>query len=339
MKLFTIIIFILSLIPNYGQETNKAGTTAAQFLKIGVDAASLGMAGANAGLVNDVSSTYWNPAGLVNVKSISVLASYTDWLLDLKHQYFGVVLPVSENHKIGISAILLTMGEMEITTELEPKGTGNFFDASDVMVGLSYSARLVDFFSFGITIKYITQNIYNETASALAVDIGTKLNTGYNGIKIGMVLSNFGTRMALEGRDLQRTYDPNLNNATNIGVASNLKTETWELPVNFRVGIGWELMGKGDVMIYDETNSIKIGIDGNHPNDGPENASVGVEYKWQDLIAFRSGYYFNDDVRKLTLGFGLNWEVPQTFTLGVDYAYANLERLGAVHSISLKIRF
>ena len=339
MKFFTAIIFILSLIPNYGQETNKAGTTAAQFLKIGVDAASLGMAGANAGLVNDVSSTYWNPAGLVGVNSISVLASYTDWFVDLKHQYFGIVLPVSEDHKIGISAIVLTMGEMEITTEAEPKGTGNYFDASDVMVGLTYSARLVDFFSFGVTLKYITQNIYNETASALAVDIGTRLNTGYKGIKIGMALSNFGTRMALEGRDLQKTYDPNPNNATNIGVASNLKTETWELPVNFRVGIGWELMGKGDVMIYDQTNSIKIGIDGNHPNDGPENASVGIEYKWQDLIAFRSGYYFNDDVRRLTLGFGLNWEVPQSFAVGVDYAFADLERLGAVHSISLKVGF
>ncbi len=339
MKFITIIIFILSLIPNYGQETNKAGTTAAQFLKIGVDASSLGMAGANAGLVNDVSSTYWNPAGLVGVNSISVLASYTDWFVDLKHQYFGIVLPLSENHKIGISAIVLTMGEMEITTELQPKGTGNFFDASDVMVGLTYSARLVDFFSFGISVKYITQNIYNETASALAVDIGTRLNTGYKGIKIGMMFSNFGTRMTLDGRDLQKTYDPNPNNATNVGVASNLKTESWELPVNFRVGIGWEFMGKGDVMIYDQIHSIKIGIDGNHPFDGPENASVGIEYKWQDLIAFRSGYYFNDDIRKLTLGFGLNWDIPQSFTVGFDYAFADLDRLGAVHSISLKVGF
>ena len=339
MKFLSIIIFILSLIPIYGQETNKAGTTAAQFLKIGVDAGSLGMAGANAGLVNNVSSMYWNPAGLVEVNSISVLASYTDWFVDLKHQYFGIVLPVNEDNKIGLSATVLTMDEMEITTELQPKGTGNFFNASDVMVGLTYSARLVEFFSFGISVKYITQNIYNETASALAIDIGTKLNTGYKGIKVGMALSNFGTAMTLDGRDLQKTYDPNPNNATNIGVASLLKTETWELPVNFKVGIGWELMGKGDVMIYDQTHSIKIGIDGNHPNDGPENASVGIEYKWQNLVAFRSGYYFNDDVRKLSLGFGLNWEIPQSFAVGVDYAFADLDRLGNIHSISLKVGF
>lgn len=339
MKFFTIIIFILSLTPNYAQETNKAGTSAGQFLKIGVGAGSLGMAGASVGLINDVSSMHWNPAGLVGVNSISVLASYTDWFVDLKHQYFGIVLPINEDHKVGVSATILTMGEMEITTEQQPKGTGDFFDASDVMVGLTYSASLVEFFSFGISIKYITQNIYNETASALAVDIGTKLNTGYKGIKVGMALTNFGTAMTLAGRDLQRSYDPNPNNATNIGIASNLKTESWELPVNFRVGIGWELMGKGDVMLYDQSNSIKIGIDGNHPNDGPENASVGIEYKWQNLIAFRSGYYFNDDVRTLSLGFGLNWEIPQSFVIGVDYAFANLERLGAVHSISLKVQF
>ena len=339
MKFLTIIIFILFSVPNFGQESNKAGTTAAQFLKIGVGASSLGMAGATAGLVNDASSMYWNPAGLVGVNSISVIASYTDWFVDLKHQYFGIVLPVNEDHKIGVSASILTMGEMEITTELQPKGTGDFFDASDVMVGLTYSARLVDFFSLGISVKYITQSIYNESASALAVDIGTNLNTGYKGIKVGMALSNFGTKMTLDGRDLQKSYDPNPNNATNVGVASNLKTEAWELPLNFRVGIGWELMGKGDVLVYDQTHSIKVGVDANHPNDGPENASIGIEYKWQNLIALRSGYYFNDDVRKLSLGFGLNWEIPQSFVIGVDYAFADIDRLGSVHSISVKVGF
>ena len=339
MRFLTIIIFILYLIPNYGQEANKAGTTAAQFLKIGVGAASLGMAGTSAGLANDASSMYWNPAGLIGVNSISVIASYTDWFVDLKHQYFGIVLPINEDHKIGVGAMILTMGEMEITTEQQPKGTGDFFDASDVMVGLTYSARLVDFFTFGISVKYITQNIYNETASALAVDIGTNLITGYKGIKVGMALTNFGTTMTLAGRDMQKSYDPLPNNATNVGIASNLKTEAWELPLNFRVGIGWDFIGKGDVMIYDPIHSIKIGIDANHQNDGPENASIGIEYKWQNLIALRSGYYFNDDVRKLAVGFGLNWDVPQSFAVGVDYAFAELDRLGSVHSISLKVGF
>lgn len=339
MKILTIILFLVYLVPNQAQETNKAGTSAAQFLKIGVGAASLGMAGATAGLVNDASSMYWNPAGLTGVNSISIIASYTDWFVDLKHQYFGIVLPINEDHKIGVSAMILTMGEMEITTELQPKGTGDFFDASDVMVGLTYSARLVDFFTLGITAKYITQNIYNETASALAVDIGTTLNTGYKGLKVGMALTNFGTTMTLAGRDLQKSYDPLPNNATNVGIASNLKTEAWELPLNFRVGVGWHLMGKGDVLVYDQTHSIIFGIDANHPNDGPENASVGIEYKWQNLIALRSGYYFNDDVKNLALGFGINWEAPQSFAVGVDYAFADLDRLGAVHSISLKVGF
>ncbi len=339
MKFFTIIIFILFLIPGYGQETNKAGTTAAQFLKIGVGAGSLGMAGASAGLINDATAMYWNPAGLVGVNSISVIASYTDWFVDLKHQNFGIVLPVDENHKVGVIATILTMGKMEITTELQPKGTGDFFEASDVMVGITYAARLVDFFSLGVSVKYVTQNIHNESASAAAIDIGTTLNTGYKGIQIGMALSNFGTTMTLDGRDLQKSYDPNPNNTTNVGVASKLKTEAWELPLNFRAGIGWNLIGKGDVMVYDQTHSIKIGIDGNHPNDGPENASVGIEYKWQDLIALRTGYYFNDDVRKLSLGFGLNWEVPKSFKIGFDYAFANFDRLGDIHSLTLKLGF
>ncbi len=37
-----------------------------EFLAVGVGARSLGMANAQTGITNDVTSAYWNPAGLVN---------------------------------------------------------------------------------------------------------------------------------------------------------------------------------------------------------------------------------------------------------------------------------
>jgi long-subunit fatty acid transport protein len=322
-----------------GQESSKAGTTAAQFLKIGVGARAMAMGEATAGVVKDPSALYWNPAGLIELPRLSLFASHTRWFADINHSYFGFVVPLGDNNRLGVSGTVLSMGKMEITTEQNPMGTGDFFEASDIAVGVTYTVRMVEFFTFGTTVKYISQSISNETATAVALDFGTRLNTSFNGIVIGMGYANFGTTMKLDGRDLRKTYDPNPDNATNVGVASFLGTESWELPVNFRVGIGWNLMGSGNSAFQDDQHSVTLAVDANHPNDGPEHASVGVEYKWQDLIALRAGYRFKDDIRSLTYGLGLHWQPTEQFTFGVDYASATLNRLGPIHILSLTLEF
>ncbi|MDH3252060.1 MAG: PorV/PorQ family protein [Ignavibacteria bacterium] len=340
MKLLLLLIpAMLVALPAGAQDANKAGTTAAQFLKIGVGARSMGMAGASAGITDDASAMYWNPSGMIGVSSITVYATHSNWFADISHQFFGVVLPLGDDHRIGLNATLLSMGDIEVTTEQEPRGTGTFFKASDVAVGISYAGRLVDFFSFGVTVKYITQSIYNETGSAIAVDLGTTLHTGYKGITVGMAFSNFGTTMQLEGRDLHRTFDPNPNNATNTGVSSDLATESWDLPVNFRVGIGWELVGATQALFTDEGNRVRFAVDANHPNDGPEHASTGIEYTWQDIVSLRSGYHFNDDLRSWSYGLGLSWGTPGAFAFGLDYAFSDMDRLGGTHVFSLGVRF
>lgn len=337
--LLTTLLLTAGLALCTAQEANKSGTSAAQFLKIGVGGRSMGMGSATVGTAGDPSSLYWNPSGIVTIPSLTLYASHTSWFADIKHQYFALILPAGEDHGIGISATILSMDDMEITTETQPRGTGNFFGASDVAIGITYGVRLIDFFSLGGTVKYISQQIYNESASGVAIDIGTTLRTGYQGIKIGMSFTNFGTTMKLEGRDLRRTYDPNPNNAVNVGAASFLGTESWELPTNFRVGIGWDIFGANDAAMQSESHALVLAIDANHPNDAPENASIGIEYLWSNLVAVRSGYQFNDDVRTWSHGLGLRWTTPGTVSFGLDYAYTDLHRLGPVHIFSLFVGF
>lgn len=330
-----VLALLCGVTAAFTQQDNKAGTTAAQFLKIGVGGRALGLGGAVVGLTDDPTAMYWNVSGLTAVKSLTVHATHTRWFADMSHQFFGVVLPIDDDHRFGLNATILNVGEIEVTTELEPQGTGTYFKANDVAVGVSYAVRLVDFFSFGATVKYVSQSIYNESGSAIALDLGTTLHTGYKGIKVGMAFTNFGTPMKLDGRDLHRTYDPSPDNATNTGVSSYLGTESWDLPVNFRVGIGWDIVGRSNSLVTDETNSLRLGIDANHANDGPENAIAGIEYMWDDLLALRGGYHFNDDVRTWSVGAGLHWASPGAFVIGVDYAYADLKNVGAVHVFSV----
>ena len=337
--LFSALVSFFVLTGGIAQQQHKSGTTAAQFLKIGVGGRGIAMAGATAGAVHDASAMYWNPSALVQVNGVSMYASHTDWFADLRHEFFGMSIPLGPNQRIGVGATILTMDDMEVTTELEPRGTGSYFAATDVAVGLTYAARMASFFSFGATVKFVSQTLYNETASGIALDLGTTLETGFDGITVGMAFTNFGSTMQLEGRDLRKTYDPLPNNATNTGVSSYLATESWEMPVNFRVGLGWRLMGRGDALIPDETHGVRVALDANHPNDAPEHASVGLEYVWSDIIALRGGYHMNDDVRSLTYGLGVRLESPGAFAVTVDYAATTLEKLGLIHVIGLSVGF
>ena len=341
MKMFLKNIFLLILFFDFAfsQGTSKVGTTAAQFLKIGVGAKQIAMAGGVTSLVDDATSLYWNPAGLTKIENPTAIFSYGKMFADISHNFIGVAIPISENNFIGLSATIQSYGEMEVTTENFPQGTGEYFNSNDIAIGATYATQMVDFFSFGITAKYISQNIYNESASAVALDFGTQLKTGYNGIFIGMDYSNFGTTMKLEGRDLRKTFDPNPNNANNTGVLSNLATEPWELPVNFKVGVGWKAIGKNDSWQKNENHNLNFVIEASHPNDMAETISIGGEYILDDLISFRSGYKFNDPNRTFSFGAGVKLNISNKYNIHFDYAFVSLNELNSIQFLTISTDF
>ncbi|MDA0378244.1 MAG: hypothetical protein O2899_02035, partial [Bacteroidetes bacterium] len=77
MKTLTSLLFaVLLVLPARGQslgndgEANtitKVGTTAAQFLKLGVGARAVAMGGSFVAESSDLSALYWNPAGLSKI--------------------------------------------------------------------------------------------------------------------------------------------------------------------------------------------------------------------------------------------------------------------------------
>ena len=75
MKIFLQVTLISTvLFAQYENEQiiTKSGTTVAQFLKIGVDARSTAMGNAGVGLTSNLSSMFWNPAGLATLKGVGV---------------------------------------------------------------------------------------------------------------------------------------------------------------------------------------------------------------------------------------------------------------------------
>ncbi len=339
MKKYLLLIILISFqTVSFAGDFSKVGTTAAQFLKIGVGGRAMGLGGAFTALANDVTSLYWNPSGITHLQTVSVAVSHSEWFADISHDFIGVVVPLSSADIVALNVIALNTGEQEVTTVTQPEGTGVFYDVSDLAIGLSYARALTDRFSLGLTVKYIQQNMYNESASTFAVDIGTYLRTGFHDLVIAMNISNFGGSMQLDGRDLITITDINSQVSGNHNPDALLKTESWPLPLMFRVGIAMNFVGGNDPLISSDNNRLTFAIDGVHPNDNTEKVNIGGEYAWSETIFARVGYKINYDVEKWAFGVGFQMNVGDQ-KVGFDYALIDFNDLGKVSQFSLEFNF
>jgi hypothetical protein len=322
----------------FAGEFSKVGTTAAQFLKISQGVRGAAMGDAFVAVANDVDALYWNPAGLTRINEISLDISHSQWFADISHNYAGFAVPLTENDFIGISAVGLSTPEQEVTTVEQPDGNGIYYKVSDIAIGVSYARVLTDRFSVGVTVKYIQQNAYNESANTFALDFGTLLRTGFYGLVIGMSITNFGGNLQLEGRDLISTSDINTSISGEYNPSSNLSTEEWPLPLNFRIGAAIDILGKKDPVFQSEEHRFTLAIDGNHPNDNNERANIGGEYAWNETLFLRTGYKIGYDVEKWTFGAGVKTKLADTQFI-FDFAYVDYNDLGKVSRFSIGVQF
>ncbi len=161
-KLLLIFLFLplafsnAQLFPTLGGQ--RAGISTAQFLKVGVGGRATAMGDAFIAVSNDVSSLYWNPAGLVQSDENEVMFSHNSWVVDIGHEFLGASYHLSSNDVVGIAFTTLHMEDMPVTTEVNPYGTGEYFSFGDIALALTYSRRMTEQFSFGVSLTVYGRN-------------------------------------------------------------------------------------------------------------------------------------------------------------------------------------
>lgn len=315
---------------------SKISTTAAQFLGVSVGARALGMGGTSVASAFDVSSIYYNPGAFSQVHRSQVLVSTTDWLVGSKFRWLGTMIDVDGTNAVGLSVTQLAYGEEMVTTEESPEGTGERWSAQDLAVALSYSRNLTDRFSIGGTAKYISQSIWNESASTFAFDIGLLFVTGFHDMRLGMSIANFGGDMKMDGRDLRKVIDIDASNAgSNKLNLANLVTDPWPIPLIFRVGVAMDF-------VKNENTTVTFECDALRPSDNVEVVNVGAEVTFMNMISLRGGYkslFQIDSEEGLTFGAGVKYDQLGSMGLEVNYAYQQFGKFGNLNTFSLGINF
>ncbi|MFO7444888.1 MAG: PorV/PorQ family protein [Ignavibacteriaceae bacterium] len=330
------VLILILLAAGFMPAQTKVGSTAAPFLNIGIGPRAVAMGGAFVATSNDVTALYWNPAGASRAQSNGALFSHSKWFADISYNWAGAMLSMGDLGVFGLSINYLDYGEMEVTTLREPEGTGEMFNPQDLVMALTYGFNLTDRFSIGANVKYVNQKIWNSTAGAIAFDLGVLFLSDIYGLRIGATITNFGSDMQLDGKDLYIQTDINRQiSGNNDEILAKLNTDSYPLPLTFRVGVAMDVVNL-------ESHRFTVAADALHPNDNAESLNIGAEYVFMNMIAIRGGYkslFLENSEEGLTLGFGVNYDFDPSLGLFFDYAFQEFGRLDNTQQFSVGVKF
>jgi hypothetical protein len=346
IKMMMFALVILFGIYAYGQD--RVGTTGGNFLEIGYGTVGNSMGEAYVSLTRDLSSTYWNPAGIAYMKTNEVIFMYMPWIanMDIYFASIGFVLP--NMGTMALSVYNMDYGEMDVTTMEFQEGTGERFSVSDLAFQVSYGRKLAQWFSFGASMKYINSRIWHCNAQAVAGDLGVIINTQFfsptgkrqDGLNIGMSISNYGTKLQYDGMDLLRPIDIRENEAGNYSnVQGQFTLNGWELPLIYRIGISVN-------PISTRFHKLSLALDALHPNNNSESINIGSEYSLSagsfGKLFLRGGYkglFMSNNQFGLTSGFGMEIYMIGNKSMSLDYSFQDIKVLGNTQSFSMKMSF
>ena len=299
----------------------RIGTSSGTFLRIGVGARGLGES--FVAVANDPSAIYWNPAGLASLQRREFAFSHVEWPAEIRYEHLTYVMPVQRFGGSVAMQLGVLSTEIDETSELQPFGTGRSLVYNDLVFGAAYARRWTDKLLVGAGVKYVREDLGSDvggpTTNAVLVDIGSIYYLGYGSVRIATALSNFGPEMTPGGEYVSPT------------TGEVRAYDGFDPPTVFRYGIAFE-------PIENEQQKLTTSLEANQPADNALLVKTGLEWTWQRRLALRAGYNFNADELKFSAGAGLFATMGQVAGT-LDYAYTDGGFLGAVHRLSLGLRF
>lgn len=340
-----LLSFALALLTVYGYSQpvdspdellgkTKAITTAVPFLLITPDARHAGLGETGVASSPDANASYWNPAKLVFIPTdYGGSLSYTPWLgkiiNDMSISFLTGYYKITQEQAISVGLKYFDLGDIFFT---ENGIDGTNFNPREFSFDLTYSRKLTEELSLGLTGRYIHSNLTGAFSSggvdarpgkSVAADIGIYYtseiqNSRGSILSLGAAITNIGAKI---------TYSDNNNKDF--------------LPTNLRLGTAFTtaLDGHNSVTFLLDFNKLLVPtIDKDQTllrgmfssfTDAPGGfseemheitTSMGVEYWYEHVFAARLGYFLEaadkGNRKYLTLGAGFRRK-----SFGFDIAY------------------
>jgi len=267
------------------------------------------MGGMFTGVADDITTTYWNTAGLSQLDHVQVNLLHLSYFADTFYEFAGLSLPLAPGSTLGVSASYDFVPSFNSTTD--PLATPG--SASDLAVALGFGQVLGDILAVGVGGKIISSTLMDSSALGAALDAGFLLYTPKKDWTLGLSIQN-------------------------LGQISNFSTfaSQEKLPTIYRAGLTYRYQP-------DQPTRFLVGLDLEKPIDGDLVVRGGGEV-WVGLndfsVAFRGGYALNPlnqglgDLVGASLGAGLLYSGFE-----LNYALVPFGALGDTQRFSLTYHF
>lgn len=316
--------------------------TATPFLQVAPDARSGGMGNVGVATANDINAQYWNASKYAFMKNdMAIGVFHTPWLREVVSDVFlgGISFSKKLDHRSAYAVGLryFNLGKIELSNSAgTPTGTEKINEFS---IDGSYSLKLSKNYAMGVSLRYIRSDLGVKSANSTMRTVNTMSAdvsgiyvlpikyTAFDGIwRFGFNISNIGPRVNYTNDKSNKNY----------------------IPTNMRVGGSFDfIFNKQNRLscsldinkLLVPTPNVSIKNDGKPPyrhgnkgfiegiftsfGDAPGgfkeefkefSCGIGLEYLFNEMIAFRTGY-FSENISKGTHKF---------FTIGTGVTYKNI---------------
>ena len=276
-----VLLLIYIVLPVQAADEGVFGATA-PFLRFGVGARAFGMGGAYVAVADDATATYWNPAGLAQLNGNQLSAMHTELFMETKYDYLGVAFPTAYGGW-GLSLLnIMTPFTSEFGETKNVRATVGY---------LGYGFEL-DKWQFGLSLKYLQQELLQANAQAFSCDLG------------------FNTQLAENfffGFSVRDFWGARINWSTNYQE---------EIPITYLVGLSYQM----ENLILSLQLERTLGVNLEH---------FGLEYEVNDFLKLRAGargqdLTFGIGISQAALGFDYAYcaaELGNTHRFSLNFAW------------------
>jgi hypothetical protein len=283
---FIIALLILPLVaaaPARAGGIERIGTAGAQELRIPVGAASVALGGSSVAMGGGLANLFWNPASLASTDESEAIVSYSTYLVDSDVNYGAVSFPMGAAGMVALSVKVLNVGDITVTTEDAPEGTGEILTPNFAIVGLSYGRRITDRVLFGATGMFINERVSDVSAHGFALDLGVQYDTGWRGLRFGFAMKNVGPNMEFSGGNFEQRLVLPGDDPTAQPHVVTLQSTSFELPSYLQMGAAY------DLPISEKAEVTVLGtFQGN--NFSTDEYRIGAECRIGRSLALRGGF-------------------------------------------------
>lgn len=308
-----ILLFASFFFTPHLMAAGTTGVSGADFLELGVGSRSIALGEAYTTGTKDINAIYYNPAAGASLKYPVLSIFHQELLLDSRFENVTGSYPLKDGTLIFGNSLFWVPAFDYIDVDGNKAGEVQFYNGA-FTTGYAYDLR---FMYVGATTKYVYQRVHDVMYHSIALDLGvmksfymySPFETPIRNFHIGLSVLNLGTQV----------NDDPLPRTVHLGASYSLTK--W---LAFYSDFSENIIESSD--LYDFTYGF----------DQSFRMKWGVELSYQEIVALRAGYKFNDGAT-YSFGFGFNYAVKNVAFM-VDTSYADSGVFGPVYSFNISFK-